>query len=106
MTRHRLDLFSLLSGLVLTGIAFAALFGVSTTVAGWVWPTVLVVLGVIVVVAAIGTSTTTAEEDDAPAAPGEPDVDPDRATALAAARVEVEDADHTTPHSSHPDPTD
>lgn len=88
MNRHPLDLFQLLSGLVLSGIALAALVGVSTTVAGWVWPTVLVAVGVVVVAAAISSATT----DDADAATPDPDHD----LAMAAARDEVEEADHTT----------
>lgn len=92
MNRHPLDVFSLLSGLVLSGIALAALFGVSTTVAGWVWPTALVVVGAVVVVAALGGRPDVVEEVAA-----DPAGDPDRADALAAARDEVEAADHTTP---------
>ena len=88
MNRHSIDLFSLLSGLVLSGIALAALFGVSTTVAGWVWPTVLVAIGVVVVAAALVPDTRRDE-------PAESD-DPERVDALAAARHEVEEADHTT----------
>ena len=90
MNRHPLDLFSLLSGLVLSGIALAALFGVSTTVAGWVWPTALVAVGVVVVAAAVGTAT---HDDTAGVATTS---DPDHDMALAAARDEVEESDHTT----------
>ena len=66
MTRHKLDLFSLISGLFLVLIAVAALFGVNVGVAAWVWPTVLIVLGV-VVIASVATSSRQATEP-APAA--------------------------------------
>lgn len=49
MTRHRLDLFSLLSGLVLTAIALVALFGVSVDAAPWLGPTILIGVGAVVV---------------------------------------------------------
>ena len=88
MNRHDLDLFSLLSGLALTAIALVALFGVTTGVAPWVWPAVLIVIGVVVVGLAVARSTDTADEPTSP--------DPERAAAVAAARTEVEEADHTT----------
>ncbi len=87
MNRHDLDVFSLLSGLVLTGIALVALFGVASGVAPWVWPSVLILLGVVVVGLALSRSGEPAAEER---------TDPEREAALAAARTEVEDADPTT----------
>ena len=87
MTRHDLDLFSLLSGIVLTAIALVALFGVTTGIAPWVWPTALIVMGGAVVLAALSSA---ARRD------GTPDgatTDPERASAMSAARAEVEQAD-------------
>ncbi len=89
MTRHRLDLFSLLSGLTLTGIALVALLGVGLDVAAWVWPTILIGVGVVVLATVLGsdrtaTDTTTAAEDPS---------DPARDEAMAAARAEVDEAD-------------
>ena len=93
MTRHDLDLFSLFSGLVLTLIALAALFGVGIGAAAWIWPTILIALGG-VVIASVLTSSRTGDQPGPEAA----DVasDPERAAAMAAARDEVEKADHTT----------
>lgn len=89
MNRHDLDVFSLLSGLVLTSIALVALFGVATGVAPWVWPSVLITIGVVVV--GLALSRRPAEEPATDATP-----DPERDAALAAARAEVDDADHAT----------
>lgn len=97
MTRHRLDLFSLLSGLVLVGLALAALVGVSVDVAVWVWPSILIVLGVVVLTSVLGSARTdaaTTTADELP--PHHVDDDPDHEAAIAAARQEVEDADRTT----------
>ena len=87
MTRHDLDLFSLLSGIVLTAIALVALFGVTTGIAPWVWPTALIVMGGAVVLAALSSA---ARRGDAT---GDATTDPDRVTAMTAARAEVEQAD-------------
>lgn len=87
MTRHDLDLFSLLSGIVLTAIALVALFGVTTGVAPWVWPTALIVMGGAVVLAALSSAT---RRDDATE---DATTDPERASAMTAARTEVEQAD-------------
>ncbi len=89
MNRHDLDVFSLLSGLVLTAIALVALFGVATGIAPWVWPTVLITIGVVVVGLALARRPEETEQEVRTD-------DPDREAALAAARTEVEDADHTT----------
>lgn len=91
MNRHPLDLFQLLSGSVLTAIALAALFGVTTRVAAWVWPTVLVTLGVAVVAVAVGGGRDRVSDTAVDTAP-----DADRVDALAAARAEVDEADHAT----------
>lgn len=104
MTRHDLDVFSLLSGLVLTGIALVALFGVVTGIASWVWPTVLIGIGVVVIALSLARSTDDGDRDD-PTTPS-----PDRAAAMAAARDEVEQADRGAPTgeptSGDPGPTD
>lgn len=98
MTRHDLDLFSLLSGLVLTGIALAALFGVSIDVGVWVGPTILIAVGVIVLASVLTSASRRTAEAAAPGAGPDTDDpgghDPDRAEALATAREEVEAADH------------
>ncbi len=102
MTRHDLDLFSLLSGLVLTGIALAALFDVGIDVGPWVWPTVLIGVGVVVLVAVL----TSRDEPADPAAGADPadgwphnHRDTDDAV-LADARAEVEGVDHTADHTA------
>lgn len=90
MTRHDLDLFSLLSGLVLVAIALVALFGISLDVATWVWPTVLIGVG-LAVLGTVVVSTSRSEDpttDDAS--------DAERAEAMAAARAEVDAADGST----------
>lgn len=84
MTRHDLDLFSLLSGLVLTGIALAALFDVGIDIGPWVWPTVLIGVGVVVLGSVLSSGSRTA--DHAPADGPDGDV-------LADARAEVDRAD-------------
>lgn len=61
MTRHPLDLFSLLSGLTLTGIALVALLGVGLDVAGWVWPTVLIGVGLAVIATVVGSGRAAGE---------------------------------------------
>lgn len=102
MTRHDLDLFSLLSGLVLSGIALAALFDVGLNVGPWVWPTVLIAVGVLVLASVLRSGDGAAD----PAAATEPvdgwphhDHDADDAV-LADARAEVEGVDHTADHTA------
>lgn len=51
MTRHRLDWFSLLSGLALTAVAVVALTGVDWDLARWLGPAVLIGVGVLVLAA-------------------------------------------------------
>lgn len=94
MTRHDLDLFSLLSGLVLSGIALAALFDVSADIGPWVWPGVLIAVGVVVLVSVLSS----ARDDD-----GDPTVTPDALpdhhrddAVMADARAEVDGVDHTS----------
>lgn len=99
MTRHDLDLFSLLSGLVLTGIALAALFDVSADLGPWVWPGVLIAVGVVVLVSVLSSAGDGG---------GGPESGRERADGLvghqhdtddavmADARAEVDDLDHTT----------
>ena len=89
MTRHRLDLFSLLSGLVLIGIALAALFGVSLDVAAWVWPTILIAVGVVVIGSVVASNVST-EGEELVDNDGE---DSERTEAMAAARQEVAEAE-------------
>ena len=100
MTRHDLDLFSLLSGLVLTGIALAALFDVGIDVGAWVWPTVLIAVGVVVLGTVLSSSGDNGGTDPAAVAGGAPDPgrDPDQAV-LAEARDEVERVDHASDHA-------
>ncbi len=102
MTRHDLDLFSLLSGLVLSGIALAALFDVGLDVGPWVWPVVLIAVGVIVLASVLRSGGGAA---DPVAATGTPDglLDHDRDAddaVLADARAEVEGVDHTADHGA------
>ena len=87
MTRHDLDLFSLLSGLVLTGIALAALFDVGPEFGPWLWPTVLIAIGVIVLATVVGSGRSAG--DDGPVD------DPEHTDAVAAPGGEVGEADHT-----------
>lgn len=99
MTRHDLDLFSLLSGLVLSGIALAALFDVSADLGPWVWPGVLIAVGVVVLVSVL--SSAGAGDDDAVTASEPADRLPDHhhdadEAVMADARAEVDDVDHTT----------
>lgn len=94
MTRHDLDLFSLLSGLVLTGIALAALFDVGIDIGPWVWPTVLIGIGVVVLGSVLSSGSRT--DDGGP--DGDPDDGPD-GDVLADARVEVDRADRGAPPS-------
>lgn len=91
MTRHKLDLFSLLSGLFLVLVAVAALFGFGIGAATWIWPTILIVLGVVVIASVAMSSRTADPATSEAAAPS----DPDREAAMAAARDEVEAADST-----------
>ena len=96
MTRHKLDLFSLISGLVLVGIATAALFDISADVTVWVWPSLLIAVGVVVLASVLRTTG-----PDGPDGPGHGEElpahhvedDPERSAALASARAEVDDAD-------------
>lgn len=97
MTRHRLDLFSLLSGLVLTAIAVVALTGIDLEVARWLGPAVLIGVGVLVLAAVVSRERGPADAEDEVPPPH------DDAT-LAEARAEVDaadlTADHTTDHPS------
>jgi len=63
MTRHRLDLFSLLSGLALTLLAVLALVdGFTLDIARWLWPTVLISTGALVLVTVVGRSRSAADD--------------------------------------------
>lgn len=54
MKRHRLDLFSLIAGLLVVAIAVAALTGVwFRAAAAWLWPGVLIGGGLVVLVAVL-----------------------------------------------------
>lgn len=95
MTRHRLDWFSLLSGLTLTGIAVVALTGIDWDLARWVGPAVLIGVGVLVLAAVLaparGDARGTASTAPAPGPDGEHDE-----RLLEDARAEVDAVDHGT----------
>lgn len=91
MTRHPLDLFSLFSGMTLVAIALVGLFGLPTGVATWLWPAILIGLGLLVLGLTVARSVRPAD-----AAVDPTDDDPERDAVLAAARAEVSEADHTT----------
>jgi hypothetical protein len=89
--RHRIDPFSLVAGLFITGIAVAALVGPwRIEFEAWVWPTALIVAGLAVLglVAAGQRGATTADPEVT--APGTT-ADPEREAALAAARAELDE---------------
>lgn len=72
MSRHRLDLFSLLSGLTLIAIAVVALAGISLDVARWVGPSVLIGIGVLILATVLSPNRDGSGEapPEAAAAPG------------------------------------
>lgn len=108
MTRHDLDLFSLLSGLVLSGIALAALFDVSADIGPWVWPTILIAVGVVVLASVLssgrdgGDTADTADTAATAAVPADELPDHHRDTddaVMADARAEVDRVDRGAPPS-------
>lgn len=88
MTRHRLDWFSLVSGIVLTTIAVLALTGISTDVARWAGPASLIGIGVLVLAAVVAGSREGTQVDDTGSGPTSAQV-------RQATRAEVEAADHS-----------
>lgn len=95
MTTHRLDLFSLVAGLVAVAIAVLALVdGFTLAAVRWVLPTLLIGTGALVLGAVVTNRRTDAEV--AEAIEGEGDLPAHHREALAEARVEVEALDPTT----------
>jgi hypothetical protein len=91
MTRHRLDLLSLLLGLFFTTVASVALVaGWSVNVGRWLWPTVLITAGVVVLAAVLaagrdrGDALTDTELDATTVQMADADVLPARDVAEAA----------------------
>lgn len=92
MKRHPIDWFSLVAGLFVTAVATTALVGPwRFEVGAWLWPTLLVLVGLAVLASAVTSrrdgATVAADGGDAPTVE---ELDPERAAALAAAYAELD----------------
>ena len=90
MKRHPLDPFSLVAGILVSGVAIVALAGPwRLEIGAWAWPSLLILGGVAVLALALAGSR---RQDTAGVDPTTADgeLDPERAHALSAAYAELD----------------
>lgn len=97
MTTHRIDLFSLVAGIVTVAIAVLALVdGFTLDLARWVLPVLLIGTGALVLGAVVTNRRSDAAADGAAVGDAEDDLPLHHREALTEARAEVEALDPTT----------